>query len=217
MRWLKFAVLSLLVCGVGFSGNLVQLEEGSSIEIPNDLFFGLSQSRLGQDGSLLTGHDKKGFTQFAFIRSPRTRDGSVTASGIRNPSILAHLNQQGIAVENLVPVSDAVSEKRLLPEVFRVENTPLFPNNVILVASRFDPEGSSHFLLLGPFKDFYRISPQFLTMVEKSQPKKLAISGGVIKPWMVLLAILLLVVNITVIWLGFREIAHPRELRADVG
>lgn len=202
MLWLPFALIALNVPqdnAVRPSFVRLQMDFAGVVNIPETFSAGLNYNILDDRRLMVTSEDENGaFFRFVFIPS-------------KNPeqAYREELARLGLDPNAFSRVKQSVDTKDIYTDLFFVSREG-GEEDMLAVGDRSSENVAVFFFLLTPRRSFYQYTPDFTQAVQTYyiDPLRLDAAGTRIGPFDVAMALGLLVANIFLIWIGFREIAR---------
>jgi hypothetical protein len=185
---------------------VLNLEQGGMLPLPSVLAHDLQYLETSADRVAIRGYSEDRHTFFLFVFNAR----SDSLSTLRR-----EVSALGLDPSIMMPVTQSRGNLNPRIEIVRLEGQAVFGDHLMGIASRGNRHYAAVFLLIGPRDTFYRYTAQFSEMVDdyRVDAKAVLAMGGQANLSNVLLAIALLLANLFIIWLGFREIAKSSVSR----
>jgi len=176
------------------------LGHGGLLPLPASLHHRLDYLEMSPDRVALRGFNEDERTFFQFVFFPSLDAGN---------ALRREIAALGLDLDTVTAVTQTRGNANPRVEILRLDGQGRFRDHLMAVAIRGNRYYAAVFLLIGPRDTFYSFTPEFTDMFEnyKVDPSAVISSSGKTSLGSIGLAVALLLANLFIIWLGFREIA----------
>ncbi len=207
MPWLVFAAaLTFSRCPAPFcvaqNETAIQLGDGALLHVPLSLFHRIEFLQKSPSYTVLKGAFEDSPVFFLVIRRNTLPDTFNFQSELKAVLDVTHLDTK--------PVKGAGSAEPI--ELLRIVSEGPYQGFLASYKAQYHPSGLVSFYLIGPGHDFYHASPEFWKMVDGYLPGPRPLEKEDIQPWIVVAAILTLILNMVIVWLGIKQFARLKRV-----